>query len=109
MPKTVFDLTDDPYRSLSSALKRVGGYAKNRAPFSEFRWANFLRHRIARETVERDFDHAQELALVLAQSRETITLPGWLGPASTNAVRCVEEVDSLILFALPRPSTKNRS
>jgi hypothetical protein len=79
IPKTVFDLTDDPYRSLSGALKRVGGYAKNSTPFSEFRWADFLRRRIVRETVERDFDHALELALVLAQSRQAITLPGWRG------------------------------
>jgi hypothetical protein len=55
MPKTVFDLTDDPFRSLAGALKRTGGYAKDKAPFSEFRWADFLRNRIARPTVEFDF------------------------------------------------------
>jgi hypothetical protein len=81
MPKTISDLTDDPFRSLSGALKRAGGYAKNKAPFSEFRWANFLRSRIARETVESDFNRALSLALDLAQSRETITLPGWCGRA----------------------------
>jgi hypothetical protein len=92
MPQTVFDLTDDLFRSLSGALKRAGGYAKTKAPFSEFRWAEFLRSRIARETVERDFDRALALALDLAQSRETMALPGWLGPASINAARCLEEV-----------------
>jgi hypothetical protein len=87
MPKTVFDLTDDPFRSLVGALKRAGGYAKDKAPFSEFRWADFLRSRIERETVECDFDGALALAIDLAQSRETITLPGWLGPTSINGVR----------------------
>jgi hypothetical protein len=92
MPKTVFELTDDLFRSLSGALKRTGGYAKNEAPFSEFRWGEFLRSRIARETVERDFDRALALALDLAQSRETMALPGWLGLPSINAARCLEEI-----------------
>jgi hypothetical protein len=34
MPATVNDLIDDPFRSLAGELKRAGGYAKNRAPFS---------------------------------------------------------------------------
>jgi hypothetical protein len=85
IPKSVSDLTDDLFRSLSGALKRAGGYAKNKTPFSEFRWADFLRSRIARETVEHDFDGALVLALNLAQSREAMALPGWLGPASENS------------------------
>ena len=85
IPKTVLDLTDDPFRSLAGALKRAGGYAKEKAPFSEFRWANFLRSRITRETVECNFDHALTLAMILAQCRETIALPGWLGRVSINA------------------------
>jgi hypothetical protein len=67
MPKTVLDLIDDPFRSLAGSLRRAGGYTKEKTPFSEFRWANFLRSRIARETVERDFDHALVLALHLAK------------------------------------------
>ena len=79
MPKNVFDLTDDPFRSLAGALKRAGGYAKDKAPFSEFRWANFLRNRIEHETVECDFDRALALAFDLAQSRQAMALPGWTG------------------------------
>jgi hypothetical protein len=79
MPKTVFDLTDDLFRSLSGALKRAGGYAKNKAPFSEFLWADFLRSRIALECIERDFYGALMLALNLSRSIETRFLPGWLG------------------------------
>ena len=77
MPKNVSDLTDDPFRSLAGALKRAGGYAKDKAPFSEFRWANFLRSRIEHEIVECDFDRALALALDLAQSRQAMALPGW--------------------------------
>ncbi len=84
MPKTVFDLIDDPWRSLAWALKRVGGYAKGKAPFSEFRWADFLRSRIARETVEHDFASALALAIGSVHGREATNLPGWLGATSGN-------------------------
>jgi hypothetical protein len=78
MPTSVDDLIDDPFRSLAGAVKRAGGYAKDRSPFSEFRWADFLRERIARELVERDFGRALALAMNLSQSTEAAALPGWL-------------------------------
>lgn len=77
MPRSVDDLVDDPFRSLAGALKRAGGYAKDRALFSEFRWANFLRCRISRDLVESDFERALRLAMNLAQSTEAAFLPGW--------------------------------
>ncbi|MGZ3320326.1 MAG: ParB-like protein [Xanthobacteraceae bacterium] len=77
MPTSVDDLTDDPYRSLAGSLKRAGGYAKDKAPFSEFRWADFLRCRIPRELVERHFGRALALAMNLAQSTDAAALPGW--------------------------------
>lgn len=77
MPASVDALTDDPYRSLAGALKRVGGYAKDKAPFSEFRWADYLRCRIPRELVEHHFGHALALAMNLAHGREAARLPGW--------------------------------
>jgi hypothetical protein len=70
MPATVDDLQDDPFRSLSGAVKRAGGYAKDKAPFSEFCWAEFLRRHIPRELVKRDFGHAQALAMHLAQHQK---------------------------------------
>jgi hypothetical protein len=78
IPKSVCDLVDDPFRSLAGALRRMGGYTKLKTPFSEFRWANFLRHRIDRLTVEREFDRALDLAIKLAESRQADRLPGWL-------------------------------
>ena len=77
MPTSVDDLIDDPFRSLAGAVKRAGGYAKDRSPFSEFRWADFLRCRIPRELVERDFGRALAIAMNLAQSNEAAALPGW--------------------------------
>ena len=78
MPTSVDDLIDDPFRSLAWAVKRAGGYAKDRSPFSEFRWADFLRCHIARELVERHFDRALAIAMNLSQSTEAAALPGWL-------------------------------
>jgi hypothetical protein len=77
MPTSVDDLIDDPFRSLAGALKRAGGYTKDKAPFSEFRWADYLRRRISHELVEHHFGHALALAMNFAQSTEAAVLPGW--------------------------------
>jgi hypothetical protein len=77
MPASVDELIDDPFRSLAGALKRAGGFAKDKAPFSEFRWADFMRSRIPRELVDHQFGHALALAMNLAQSAEAAALPGW--------------------------------
>ena len=84
IPKSVADLVDDPYRSLSGELRRVGGFAKDTTPFSEFLWADFLRRRIARKMVEEHFSRALEKALEAAKSHDAIYLPGWCGPASDD-------------------------
>jgi hypothetical protein len=81
IPKSVAELVDDPFRSLAGELRRVGGYAKDTTPFSEFLWADFLRRRIKRKAVERDFGPAVETALQLAKSQDANYLPGWCGPA----------------------------
>ena len=87
MPASVNDLIDDPFRSLAGAVKRAGGYAKDRSPFSEFRWADYLRLRIAREQIERDFDRTLALAMDLAQTTEAAALPGWrLHPEHTDRI-----------------------
>jgi hypothetical protein len=77
MPNSIVEVKDDLYRSLAGALKRAGGYAKNKTPFSEFRWADFLRSRVDRAVVEHDFDRALGIAVSLAQSVEAEGLPGW--------------------------------
>jgi hypothetical protein len=80
IPKSVVDLVDDPFRSLAGELRRAGGYAKDTTPFSEFLWADFLRRRIARKDVEKDYAAALEEALKLAKSPQADFLPGWCGP-----------------------------
>jgi hypothetical protein len=79
---TVAELKDDPFRSLAGELRRVGGFAKDTTPFSEFLWADFLRNRMSRKNVEADFSKAIERALTLAKSQDAIYLPGWCGPVA---------------------------
>jgi hypothetical protein len=84
IPRSVSDLVDDPFRSLAGELRRVGGFAKDTTPFSEFLWADFLRRRIKRKLVELDFDRALATAKKFAQSQQAIYLPGWCGPAAQD-------------------------
>jgi hypothetical protein len=81
LPKTVAAMKDDPYRSLAGAVRRAGGYAKDTTPYSEFLWADFLRHRLDRELVEHRFERAVDKAVRLSASREAAYLPGWCGRA----------------------------
>jgi hypothetical protein len=83
LPKSVADLIDDPFRSLAGELRRAGGFAKETTPFSEFLWADFLRRRIKRAQVEKNFDSALAEALALAKSHEADFLPGWCGPSDS--------------------------
>ena len=82
IPAGIAGLADDPYRSLAGELRRAGGYAKDTTPFSEFLWADFLRPRITRKLIEKDFDAAAQKALALAKSADANFLPGWCGPVA---------------------------
>ena len=80
IPSAIKDLVDDPFRSLAGELRRIGGFAKDTTPFSEFLWAGFLRRRMKRKTVEKDFKAALDEALKLAKGEDADYLPGWCGP-----------------------------
>ncbi len=82
IPKSVDGLIDDPFRSLAGELRLAGGFAKDTTPFSEFLWGDFLRRRIKRGMVEKDFDRALQKALKLAKSEDADYLPGWCGPVA---------------------------
>jgi hypothetical protein len=84
IPTSISRLEDDPFRSLAGELRRAGGYAKDTTPFSEFIWADFLRRRITRKLVEKDFSAAMTKALSAAKSEEADYLPGWCGPVSES-------------------------
>ena len=80
IPGSIADLVDDPFRSLAGELRLQGGYAKDTTPFSEFLWADFLRHRMKPKQIDQDFDAALAEALTLAKIPDANYLPGWCGP-----------------------------
>jgi hypothetical protein len=84
VPKTLAELVDDPFRSLAGELRRAGGFAKDTTPFAEFLWADFLRRRIKRANVEKNFEQVLEKALQLAKTADANFLPGWCGPIPEN-------------------------
>ena len=83
IPKAIDKLKDDPFRSLAGELRRVGGFAKDTTPFSEFLWADFLRRRMDRKAVQRDFGASLKKAMKLAKSLDARYLPGWCGPVDS--------------------------
>jgi hypothetical protein len=80
IPKKISGLKDDPFRSVAGELRRMGGFAKDTTPFSEFLWADFMRRRINRSVAKDDFEKALKQAMKLAKSEEASYLPGWCGP-----------------------------
>jgi hypothetical protein len=80
LPKTVARMKDDPFRSLAGELRRLGGFAKDSTPFSEFLWADFLRRRIKVKAAEKDFKGSLALAMQWAKTDEANYLPGWCAP-----------------------------
>jgi hypothetical protein len=80
IPGKISGLKDDPFRSVAGELRRLGGFAKDTTPFSEFLWADFMRRRISRSLAEDDFEKALKQAMKLAKSEAASYLPGWCGP-----------------------------
>jgi hypothetical protein len=80
LPNSVKNLRDDPFRTLAGELRRAGGFAKDTIPFTEFLWADFLRRRMKRKFVEKNFRRALKEALILAKTDVADYLPGWCGP-----------------------------
>lgn len=84
LPGTLTELVDDPYRSLAGELRRVGGYAKDMTPFSEFLWADYLRLKIPEKRLRKDFEKALKDALGCAHDPDARYLPGWSGKVPAN-------------------------
>jgi hypothetical protein len=80
IPSAIAELQNDPFRSLAGELRRASGYAKDTTPFSEFLWADFLRRRIKRKEVEKNFNTALAKAVKLSKGEAASYLPGWCGP-----------------------------
>jgi hypothetical protein len=79
LPRAVRQLRADPYRDLAWSVREAGGFRKTRAPFSEFRWAEFFRARVDAVVVASDYKRAVAQATQLARSAAAAALPGFKG------------------------------
>jgi hypothetical protein len=80
LPRHIWEMPDDPYRSLAAAVRDAGGYEKTSVPLEEFRWADLFRATLPRPDTDEHFDAIMGDALQLAKSRVAMGLPGYLGP-----------------------------
>jgi hypothetical protein len=69
----------DEIKLVSPRFGKAPHLSLDKSPFSEFRWADFLRLRlrVARTLIERDFSRTFALAMDLAQTTEAAALTGW--------------------------------
>ncbi|BDV40020.1 ParB-like protein [Methylocystis bryophila] len=67
MPRSLREMTDDPYRSLAAQVRRAGGYRKDSIPFAEFKWAEYFRRRLSLEAVNGFPELALQCARKLAR------------------------------------------
>jgi len=100
IPKKISGLKDDPYRSIAGELRRMGGFAKDTTPFSEFLWADFMRRRIDAEVVARDFDRAMDEAMAEARRQA-----GRLAAAAGRSLGAVNQITLLARSASGREAT----
>ena len=79
LPKSIGQLSNDPYRSLAWYVRKAGGFKKGVVPFQEFQWANYFRKKFPNLTDnDIDFHLIAKKAVLLLQSGEAreLGLPG---------------------------------
>ena len=79
IPQVISSLKDDPYRRLVGLIRKLGGFAKDDAPYSEFLWADYFRDKIKKKLIESSLEQAIQLGLEIAKLPQARYLPGWVG------------------------------
>ncbi len=78
LPKTLKELSNDPYRSLAGLVRETGAIKKVNIPFSEFAWAGFFRKHFNEKAVEEMLHSDIKDAVRLAQSKSANHIPGYI-------------------------------
>lgn len=86
LPRTLRDLTDDPFRTLAWLVRKVGGFKKVKSPFSEFKWADFYRAIFGEVDLStaKSTEDAVNAALKVTTSENSKNLPGWTKDGTTS-------------------------
>jgi hypothetical protein len=83
LPKTLSEMSDDPYRSLAGLIRGLGVIKKVNIPFSEFAWANFFRKYFNKKEMEEMLHSNTDNDMILqsirlAKSKSAKDIPGYI-------------------------------
>jgi hypothetical protein len=93
VPKYLSELVDDPYRSLAGLARKAGAYDKVNVPFSEFKWAAYLRDKVDTNLICRDhLATAIHQVIVLANDPAAAHLPGYHGGKALTELATQAEI-----------------
>lgn len=87
IPQSLKELKDDPYRSLASVVKRMGGFIKINKAYIEFEWAEFLRNYISPEEIYKNIDKAATKAFSLCVSEQAHHMLGYIHNKNNNKLK----------------------
>lgn len=79
MPKTLRELSDDPFRSLTAQVHRACQYGKDSSLFAEFRSADYLRNYISLSALRAYPERAFRYATKLLRNRASANRGGGIG------------------------------
>jgi hypothetical protein len=97
LPKYLSELVDDPYRSLAGLARKAGAYDKVDVPFTEFKWANYLRDKVLQEHItEENIAAAILQAVLLANNTGAAKLPGFHGVRPIDQLPTLDEIKERI-------------
>jgi hypothetical protein len=92
-PKYLSELVDDPYRSLAGLARKAGAYDKVAVPFTEFKWADYLRDKVPVKLICMEhIAQAIQLAVVLANKTAAASLPGFHGSKPAAELPTLTEI-----------------
>lgn len=93
IPKYLSDLVDDPYRSLAGLARKAGAYDKVDVPFTEFKWADYLRDKVNIKLICKEhLAQAIQQAVVLANDPGASSLPGYHGSKPTSELPTLVDI-----------------
>ena len=93
IPKYLSELVDDPYRSLAGLARKAGAYDKVAVPFTEFKWADYLRDKVDVRLIRMEhLAQAIQQAVCLANEPAAASLPGFHGSKPATELPTLSEI-----------------